>query len=71
MNKTRASNYVVVLHAATVDGQPRCRCELWYRPYTGWMVACTRWVASTGVAKRDARKWLSVPDGAIWEWRDR
>jgi hypothetical protein len=64
MSATRGSNYVVVIHAVD-DGY---RAELWFRPYIGWMVACTRLVARVGTAKRDARKWLFVPEGARWDW---
>jgi hypothetical protein len=66
MTSRRAKDYGVVVLAATVDGQPRVRAELWYRPYSGWMVSCTRWVSSTGVARRDARRFLNVPEGASW-----
>ena len=38
------------------------RAELWERPYSGRMVACTDWRLSKEAAARAGRKFLRCPD---------
>lgn len=39
-----------------VLGWPMWRAELWYKPFNGHMLACTRWVSTRAWARRDGRR---------------